>query len=277
MCLASGEWTAKGLAIMTKYTPVSGIYVILNTKNGKVYIGQTKDFLTRKHHHTYQLTSNCHSNKHLQAAWNKYGEKSFKFKILEYCSLELLDEREQHHLTIYLQKDMCYNIAKDVRSPNRGQVVSDETKRKMSIAMKGKQVSSETRRKISQTLTGRPGIKGVKHTPESIQKMKDYHKNKPPASEETRRKISESNKGRVVSEETRRKIGESNSGKIRTEETKKKLSEARKRRPPPSEETRRKISEASKGKTHTVSEATKEKLRIAAKEQWERKKEKTDD
>jgi len=51
--------------------------------------------------------------------------------------------------------------------------------------------------------------------------------------EEHKRKISEANKGRVVSEETRRKIGEAHKGK--------KLSG----------EHRRKISEAHKGKTLT--------------------------
>ncbi len=260
------------LATVTKYTPISGIYVILNTKNGKVYIGQTIDFKRRFKHHRTQLNSNKHGNKYLQASWNKYGEKSFKFKVLEYCPINLLDDREQHHLNICAGKGMTYNIAKDVRSPNRGQVVSAETKLKMSVTMKGRPVSEEKRRKISQTLTGRPGIKGVKHTEESKRKMSEAMKLKPPPSAETRKKISESNKGRIVSEETRRKIGASNKGKVRSEETIRKLTEARRKRPPHSEETKRKIRESCKGKgSHVVSEETKEKLRVIAKLQWERK------
>ena len=43
-------------------------------------------------------------------------------------------------------------------------------------------------------------------------------------SELTRRKMSESNKGRIMSDETRKKIGEANSRRIITEETRKKLS-----------------------------------------------------
>lgn len=96
---------------------ISGIYVILNKKNGKVYIGQAVDFRRRWINHKAALRNNYHGNRHLQAAWNKYGEKPFKFQKLEYCAIEQLDEREQHYLDIYMSKGLCYNIAKDVKSP----------------------------------------------------------------------------------------------------------------------------------------------------------------
>jgi len=89
------------------------------------------------------------------------------------------------------------------------------------------------------------------------------------ASEETRRKMSEANKGKTAwnkgkhrSEETRRKISEAlkgiknpNYGKHPSAETRRKLSEAHKNI---STETRRKLSESLKG--HTVSMETREKL-----------------
>ena len=74
-------------------------------------------------------------------------------------------------------------------------------------------------------------------------------------SEETKRKISESNKGKTASEETRRKISEAHKGRTHSEETRKKMSEARKGEKNHnygkihSEETRRKISESQIGKT----------------------------
>ena len=83
-------------------------------------------------------------------------------------------------------------------------------------------------------------------------------------SDETRRKMSESKKGRIFSEEHRRKLSESHKGHTVSEETRKKMSEAKKGENNPlygkhfSEETRRKISEANKG--HTVSEETRRKL-----------------
>jgi group I intron endonuclease len=59
--------------------------------------------------------------------------------------------------------------------------------------------------------------------------------------EETRRKLSEANKGKTHSEETRRKMSESMTGNTCGKANK------GKKYGPPSEETRRKISEAKKG------------------------------
>ena len=64
-------------------------------------------------------------------------------------------------------------------------------------------------------------------------------------SEETRKKLSESLKGKPKSEEARRKMSESAKGKVLSEETKRKISEAGKGRVF-SDEARRKISEAAK-------------------------------
>ena len=85
-------------------------------------------------------------------------------------------------------------------------------------------------------------------------------------SDETRKKISEANKGRPLSEATKKKISEANKkssgpktdehkkkiseakkGSKHSEETKRKMSEAHKTRPPTSEETKRKMSETRRG------------------------------
>ena len=87
-----------------------------------------------------------------------------------------------------------------------GAVVSDETRRKMSEALKGKPRSKEIRRKISEA------HKGKTH------------------SEESRKNMSESQKGKTFSEETRRKISETRKGKTHSEETKRKLKEINKNR-----------------------------------------------
>ena len=96
-------------------------------------------------------------------------------------------------------------------------------------------------------------------------------------SDETRRKLSEANKGKTLSEEHRRKISESSKGHAVTDETRRKLREANKGKTP-SEETRRKLHEALKGRTRTeetrrkISEETRKKLREAAKRRWAKKK-----
>ena len=91
------------------------------------------------------------------------------------------------------------------------------------------------------------GCGGI-HCEESRRKMSKAQKGRI-FSEEHKKKIGEANKRRHCSEETRRKIAEAHKGKKMkpfSEEHKKKIGEANKRRHC-SEETRRKISETKKG------------------------------
>ena len=84
--------------------------------------------------------------------------------------------------------------------------------------------------------------------------------------EEVRRKMSESAKGKIISEETKRKISEAHKGRKHspvTDETRKKMSEfqSTRIRKPQSAETKRKISEAHKGKKKPpLSEDTRRKM-----------------
>ena len=79
---------------------------------------------------------------------------------------------------------------------------------------------------------------------ETRRKMGESKKN---MSEEVRKKISESLKGKTLSEEVRNKISESLKGKQFSEETRRKLSDANKGKTL-SEEVRKKMSDAKKGK-----------------------------
>jgi Straboviridae intron-associated endonuclease 1 len=196
---------------MTKYISISGIYIILHIKTGKVYIGQSQDIHTRWLTHKSLLSNNRHHSIHLQRAWNKYGEKAFQFKKLEYCPIDKLDEREQHYLNIYIAKGLCFNIASNVQNPMRGRKHSEETRRKLSDAQKGNKKmlgrthSEETRRKISNAVKGKKRSEATRH------KISEAGKRRPPISEETRRKLSEIRKGRTrppFSDEHRRKISE---------------------------------------------------------------------
>lgn len=79
-------------------------------------------------------------------------------------------------------------------------------------------------------------------------------------SEETKRKISESNKGKIIPKEQVEKLRSINLGKKHSLETRRKMSEARKKENL-SEETLRKLSLASTGRKH--SEEVKKKISIA--------------
>ena len=86
-------------------------------------------------------------------------------------------------------------------------------------------------------------------TIETRKKMSESHKGKKP-SEGTKKKLSESLKGRKHSDETKKKISEYRKGKKLSDETKKKMSEYRKGKKL-SDETKKKISESLKGRKHS--------------------------
>lgn len=87
-----------------------GVYKILNTKNQKYYIGSTVDsFSKRFDHHYHTLLRGNHKNSHLQNAWNKYGEDTFEFIILEVCEFEQVRDREQFYIDS-IPENMGYNI-----------------------------------------------------------------------------------------------------------------------------------------------------------------------
>ena len=83
---------------ITQNYKFSGIYCIINTLNGKKYIGSSVNIYSRWLKHRATLRGNYHGNPHLQNAWNKYGEKSFHFFIVEKCPPEVLKEREDFYI-----------------------------------------------------------------------------------------------------------------------------------------------------------------------------------
>ena len=109
-----------------------GIYEIFNKKNNKRYIGQSIHIRIRLLRHKNYLNKNEHINKHLQAAWNKYGEEYFEFNVLEYCNIEELDSKEDFYIKKYKSNNpkYGYNYRIDNKT-NRGLKWSEEQREKM--------------------------------------------------------------------------------------------------------------------------------------------------
>lgn len=134
----------------------SGIYMILNTINGKYYIGSAKNFRERWNKHTNELDFNRHHSRHLQFAWNR-GDV-FQFIIIELIQDRFqLDKVEQ----IWIDSSDCcnpnigYNTSPTATTP-LGIKRSLETKAKMSAAWKNrKPISEETRLKMSLAKKGK--------------------------------------------------------------------------------------------------------------------------
>ena len=95
-----------------------GIYKIINVVNNKFYIGSAVNFSRRKTRHFSELRTNKHNNSKLQNAWNKYGETSFVFAVVEEVQDKaLLLEVENRWLKEHVGKDYCYNIGVDATAP----------------------------------------------------------------------------------------------------------------------------------------------------------------
>lgn len=173
-----------------------GIYQIRNIQNDHFYIGSAVDLRRRKRRHFSELRHNRHNNKHLQAAWNKYGEASFEFIVLEFVAdREDLYTTEDKWLKAHVGKQYCYNLgmaaispmlglsgplsptygyrhtadAKDkIRAASKGREVSAETRAKRSAKLKGRVISQEQREQISKTLSGEGNFWYGKQRPDSF-------------------------------------------------------------------------------------------------------------
>ena len=93
----------------------SGIYSIVCVKNKKIYIGSARSIKDRIYEHKRTLKKGTHHNFHLQQAWNKYGEDSFEFLIVQVvddCSLLVRHEQEWIDKTQAANHAFGFNIRK---------------------------------------------------------------------------------------------------------------------------------------------------------------------
>lgn len=108
-----------------------GIYEIVNRVNGKRYVGQSLNIEKRWSYHRQDLTRGNHHSAYLQRSWDKYGEASFLFIIINECEPEEMNDLEQHEIN----KKSEYNNSKTAGSP-RGVKHTKETRENSSVRMK---------------------------------------------------------------------------------------------------------------------------------------------
>lgn len=98
-----------------------GIYKIINVVNNRFYVGSAVDFKRRKARHFSELRHGKHKNKHLQSAWEKYGEQAFVFVVVqELTQDEDLYAAEDAWLKEHVGKEHCYNIGTEAAAPMLG-------------------------------------------------------------------------------------------------------------------------------------------------------------
>lgn len=152
---------------------ITAIYVILNCVNGKAYLGSTFNFKERKSKHVSVLRGEYHINKHLQNAFNKYGEDNFEiFPIEEFTQIssKALLKKEAWYIREHdlINPKFGYNIQKDPidmsgeNHPMFGKKHSNGTKEKLRLAKLGKK----------NPMYGKPGVNlGKKFSLETREKL----------------------------------------------------------------------------------------------------------
>jgi group I intron endonuclease len=78
----------------------SGIYLIKNIVNNKIYIGSAKDINRRWVQHKSSLRLQTHHSKKLQNGFNKYGVDAFVYSIVELCSEDAMMIKEQYWIDL---------------------------------------------------------------------------------------------------------------------------------------------------------------------------------
>lgn len=149
-----------------------GVYKIICTVNKKIYIGSSMCLKYRIVRHFNELYKQIHPSKHLQNAYNKYGETAFRVEIIEEFEKECISKKEllaveQKYLDQLKPWDrkIGYNSCKIAGSPAK-EKITEEHKQKIREHLIGRPVSEETREKL------RKSHMGKKMSDESVEKMR---------------------------------------------------------------------------------------------------------
>jgi group I intron endonuclease len=143
------------------------VYLITNIINSKVYIGQTNNLRKRTNCHRAAATKK--QSHPLYNAMNYYGIDNFVFSIIEECAQDddvYVNARETFWIMHYrsIERKFGYNIASGGKGFS-GFSLSEESKLKISLALKGRKRSEAHREKIRLSNVGR------KASPETKEKM----------------------------------------------------------------------------------------------------------
>lgn len=141
---------------------ICGVYEIKNIITGNVYIGSSINAKQRFSEHKRALKRGSHTNKHLQRAWDKHGEKHFLFvlkrvvfekKFLIFHEQNLIDKyHPEYNILSNAGNSLGFrqpsHVGKAVGRANKNRIHSEETRKKLATN-KGKKFSSEHKNKIS--------------------------------------------------------------------------------------------------------------------------------
>lgn len=123
---------------MKKDEKIICIYKITNYLNGKIYIGETKDYKRRmKEYKCKSVRLDKHSKYGIMMAINKYGIDNFAFEILERVEDPRdLDDRERYWIKTLGSRDPNIGYNSKIGGGSCGEM-TDATRKLMSESSKG--------------------------------------------------------------------------------------------------------------------------------------------
>ena len=92
------------------------VYQIINSVNGRVYVGQTTRGELRWVQHRSSLRGNRHDSPHLQADFNEFGEDAFEWRIIQELpkDKEILEREEKNTIQrLLVEGKELYNVKKN--------------------------------------------------------------------------------------------------------------------------------------------------------------------
>lgn len=181
---------------------VCTIYMLTNTVNNKIYIGQTWRSFKKRMGRNGGSYEGCTI---LYNAIKKYGVDKFEYKTLYQCDNQKeADALEEYYIKRYNSKNR--NIGYNLRDGGSTGKHSEETKEKISKTLKVKIWSEEAIANRKKALYARKGEKRIPHTNEwkenNSKMMIERHKTK-----------GHPMQGKHHSEEAKLKISKTNTGK----------------------------------------------------------------
>ncbi len=186
----------------------SGIYRIVCVANKLFYVGSSVNLRIRQYAHFRELRCNEHGNSKLQRAFNKYGEASFIFEIIELVLSPFLLEREQYWLdTLQPFGKKGFNMTPTAGS-TLGRKFSPEAKEKIRLKALGRKRTPDAIEKTRQANLGR------KQSPEVIERIRQSKVGKKRPSESVE-KSRQGHLGLKHTAETRQKMSMSHVGMSR--------------------------------------------------------------
>lgn len=89
---------------------MSKIYKITNLINQKSYIGKTELTIEERfRQHILEINKERSKNRPLYRAMRKYGIENFSIELIEICTKEEVNDREQHYISVYNTYKLGYN------------------------------------------------------------------------------------------------------------------------------------------------------------------------